>query len=187
MAVILSRNAMNAITHNDIAANAAELRALHDSVWITFTRRARSPADRAAWELACRRFRENHDRLAFPGGLARGMASLAAGDLTTIETSIRFLEADPWFFRSGYIKAEILRRLRRAELTPVQVARLRRVILARIAGRDTREFRWYCRLARTIADSEFLAEIERLHSSSVAAIARRAGWVAAQIRQAMGD
>ncbi len=171
----------------DVATNAAELRALHAAVWNTFARRARSAADRAAWERACRRFRENHDRLAFPGGLARGMASLAAGDLTTIETSIRFLEADPWFFRSGYIKAEILRRLRLAELTPGQVVRLRIVILARIEGRDTREFRWYCRLARMVADSEFLAEVERLRDSSVAPIARRAGWVAAQVRQAMRD
>ncbi len=178
---------MTGVASGDIATNAAELRALHAAVWIAFDRRARSPSDRAAWELACRRFRENHDRLAFPGGLARGMAGLAAGDPTAVEASIRFLAADPWFFRSGYIKAEILRRLRRAELTPVQVARLRRVILARIAGRDTREFRGYCRLARTIADSEFLAEVDRLRDSPVAAIARRAGWVAAQVRQARGD
>lgn len=177
---------MKVTPSGDIAANAAELRALHAALWSTFAQRVLSPADRVEWELACRRFRENHDRLAFPGGLARGMASLAAGDPATIETSIRFLEADPWFFRSGYIKAEILRRLRRAELTPDQVARLRRVILARIAGRDTREFRWYCRLARTVADPEFLAEVDRLRRSSASPIARRAGWVAAQVRQALG-
>jgi hypothetical protein len=109
------------------------------------------------------------------------MGGLAEGDPTSIENSIRFLEADPWFFRSGYIKADIIRKLRRAPLSPVQIARLRRVILSRIAGRDTREFRWYCRLARLVSDPDFQLEIERLSLSPTEPIARRARWVAAQL------
>jgi hypothetical protein len=166
---------------NDIDANSAELRALNQAIWSAFARRSRSPADCRVWQAACWRFREARDRLAFPGGLTRGMVRLAEGDPTSIETSIRFLEADPWFFRSGYIKADIIRHLRRVPLSPAQIARLRRVILARVASRDTREFRWYCRLARLVADPDFRQEIERLSGSPVAAIARRAGWVAAQI------
>ncbi len=172
--------------HIDIAMNAAELRALHGAIWSAFARRARSLADRAEWESACLRFRASYDRLAFPGGLTAAMKRLAEGDATAIEASIRFLEADPWFFRSGYIKAEILRRIRQAELEPQQVERLRLVILDRVAGRDTREFRWYCRLARVIANPEFRAKIERLRSSPVPPIARRAGWVATQIGESLG-
>jgi hypothetical protein len=168
-------------TQNHTEANAAELRSLHEAIHIAFARRSESAAHRQAWETACGRFHETHDRLAFPGGLVRGMSLLAEGDPATIEESIRFLEIDPWFFRSGYIKAEIIRHLRRAPLSPSQVGRLRQVILARIAGRDTREFRWYCRLARIVSDPDFRREVEGLARSPAEPIARRARWVAAQI------
>ena len=44
-----------------------------------------------------------------------------------------FLEVDPYFFRSGYIKADLLRHLKRAPLTRSQEQRLRNVILARLS------------------------------------------------------
>jgi hypothetical protein len=168
-------------TQNHFEVNAAELRSLHEAIHIAHARRSESPARQQEWRTACRRFHESHDRLAFPGGLARGMSLLAKGDPATIEESIRFLEADPWFFRSGYIKAEIIRHLRRAPLSPAQVGRLQQVILARVAGRDTREFRWYCRLARVVSDANFRREIERLSHSPADPIARRARWVVAQM------
>ncbi len=172
---------MQITTQNHIDVNAAELRSLHQAIHIAFARRSESAARQQEWQAACRHSHEAHDRLAFPGGLARGMRLLAEGNPATIEESIRFLEADPWFFRSGYIKAEIIRRLRRAPLSPAQVGRLQQVILARVAGRDTREFRWYCRLARVVSDPDFRREVERLSHSPADPIARRARWVAAQI------
>ena len=171
---------MKITTQNHFEANAAELRSLHEAIHIAFARRSESVAHLQEWQAACRRFHEAYDRLAFPGGLARGLSLLANGDPAMIEESIRFLEVDPWFFRSGYIKAEIIRHLRRAPLSPAQVGRLRQVILARIAGRDTREFRWYCRLARVVSDPDFRREVERLSRSPAEPIARRARWVAAR-------
>jgi hypothetical protein len=168
-------------TQNHIEANAAELRSLHSAIRIAFAQRSESAAHNQEWRAACRRFHEAYDRLAFPGGLDRGMSLLTEGDPAAIEESIRFLEVDPWFFRSGYIKAEIIRHLRRAALSPAQVGRLRQVILARIAGRDTREFRWYCRLARVVSDPDFRREVDQLSHSPAEPIARRARWVAAQI------
>src|SRR5437868_5972807 len=49
--------------------------------------------------------------LAFPGGLGHELRLLENGDLRAIELAVCFLEADPWFFRSGYIKADLIKQL----------------------------------------------------------------------------
>jgi hypothetical protein len=90
---------------------------------------------------------------------------------------VAFLEVDPIFFRSGYIKADILRRLKRSPLSADQKARLRVMILGRVEGSDTREFRHYCQLARTIADKDFHSAIASRLESSDQRIARHAKWV----------
>jgi len=151
--------------------NAAELRALEAEVHRTYEKRLE-----IAWREACERFHARYDRLAFPGGLAKAMSLLAANDPNTIETAVRFLEADPWFFRSGYIKADILRQLRRAPLNNDQRDRLRQAILTRIRGEDRREFRWWCRLAPYVTDPEFERSITDLTLSSVELVSRHARW-----------
>jgi len=83
----------------------------------------------AAWKEAARVFHESYDRLAFPGGIAREFELLKAGEPTAIEMAVCFLEADPWYFRSGYHKADFLRLLRKHPLSDDQCARLRDVIL----------------------------------------------------------
>jgi hypothetical protein len=42
--------------------------------------------------------------------------SSVSGLTEAIEIAIQFLEVDPYFFRSGYIKTDLLRRLKRAPL-----------------------------------------------------------------------
>jgi hypothetical protein len=167
-----------------IAAAAAELRAMYEDIRRAFRSRDAGPAACREWADACRRFHAAYDCLAFPGGLCHGMTSLAGGDPAAVEAAVRFLEADPWFFRSGYIKADVIRWLTRASLSSSQAARLRRVVLARVSGRDAREFRWYCRLARRVADASLREAIRRLADSGPGPVARRAGWVARQIETA---
>jgi hypothetical protein len=95
-------------------------------------------------------FWEHYDRL--KGGDARG-----------VEMAIEFLEADPWFFRSGYIKANLARFLKRVPLSKQRVRRLESVLLKIVDERNTEEFRNYCRLARVIATPALQeALIERL-------------------------
>ena len=116
-------------------------------------------------------------RLAFPGGLGHGLKSLAANDLNAIESAVCVLEVDPWFFRSGYIKAELVKQLSRVPLSDDQRGRLRSVILQRIRGRDIREFRSYCRLAPIVADQMFVQAVADLAASSEPLASRHAGWV----------
>ncbi len=119
----------------------------------------------------------SYDRLAFPGGLERQLELLKAQDTEAIEMAVRFLEADPWFFRSGYIKAELLGRLRTAPLNDDQLERLRRIVLDRIDGPGRREFRRYARFARRLDTPDFRAAVsDRVHSGD-ARTSRHATWV----------
>lgn len=43
-------------------------------------------------------------------------ARIDAGDRTALDLAVAFLVADPWFFSSGYVKANLIRRLKRAQL-----------------------------------------------------------------------
>jgi hypothetical protein len=110
-------------------------------------------------------------------------ATAREGDPTTIETAVTFLEVDPMFFRSGYIKEEILEHLSRNTLNHDQRRRLQQVILARVRETKTRrEFRRYCRLAPTVSDPSFEAEIAKLAGPS-GTKPKHAQWVLDRLRQ----
>jgi len=63
---------------------------------------------------------------------------------------VRYLEADPWTFGSGYAKATLFRRLRRAEVDEAQAQRLRAVLLHHVDVGNRWEFREACSLARRL-------------------------------------
>jgi hypothetical protein len=104
-------------------------------------------------------------------------ADLASGRPDAVDTAIAFLEADPWFFRSGYEKQRLIRDLKRVALTPEQQGRLRAVVLARIDGHDRHEIRHYGRLAVALVTEEFVDEIITRAGSPNPDIARRAVWM----------
>jgi len=114
------------------------------------------------------------NELAFPGGLDRQVDRLMAENDEAIELAIQFLEADPWFFRSGYIKETFLRRLRYAALTEAQRARLRDVLLRIVDSRGGREFREYCKLAKVLQTGELREKLETRTGSDDETVAQRA-------------
>jgi hypothetical protein len=95
-----------------IEANAEKVRELNAAIKRTWRQRNDSPSKMTVWKEACRLFHTSYDALAFPGGLQSGMSLLEKNDVVAIQTTIEFLEVDPYFFRSGYLKAEMLKRLR---------------------------------------------------------------------------
>src|SRR5579871_4262691 len=107
---------------NVFESNAAELEKLNQRVLDLSRRRRESPETTAAWREAAQTFHVNYDRLAFPGGLAREFERLRNGEPEAIELAVQYLEANPWYFRSGYHKAEILKFLKRHSLTQEQCA-----------------------------------------------------------------
>jgi hypothetical protein len=80
------------------------------------------------------------------------LANVQGGDPTELELPIRFLEADLYCDRSGYVAADVIGVIVR---TPERVRydeRLRAIVLARVDARARREFRAFIRLARAIDD-----------------------------------
>jgi hypothetical protein len=110
-----------------ILKDAAEIVRLHSRIRETVARRGQSLQKRREWEQACVEFHTRYGGLAFPGGYGGALQRISSGDLETIEAAICFLECRPYFFRSGYMFKDILRRCRRAPLSSEQAARLKAI------------------------------------------------------------
>lgn len=166
---------------------AAEVEAARKAVGVAFSRlKDRRDADDPAtieWQAELRRFRAAID-LAYPVGFWDYLVRAKRGDWSGLETLIGFLEADPFFFRSGYAKEKILKVVKRAPLDADQRARLREVCLAVVDGRDRREFRDYCRLAARLDGPELRTAIEARLAAGPEDVRRRAGWMRDAFRAA---
>jgi hypothetical protein len=74
------------------------------------------------------------------------------------------------------VERKEIRLIKHVELRQAIAERLRHVVLAAINGRDRREYRQYCRLARYVDSTELRDEISlRLEHDDVA-VRRRARW-----------
>lgn len=144
-----------------IAQSEQELNVLHAAIKETVRNRKTNPS---AWKKATTDFHNAYDRLAFPGGgLERQLLLLKQHDADAIDYAIEYLEENPYFFRSGYIKQEIAHILKQTPLTKQQKDRLCSVFIDAITSKvRRREFREYCRLARVIADRPFIEKIEKI-------------------------
>ena len=124
-----------------------------------------------------RAFHSSYDELAFPGGLKNGLDRLKRLEPDAVEVAVRFMVADPWFFRSGYIKEELIRRLKHATLTPEQCDSLRSVVLRSVTKQASRMPRRLATLAPVVDSLEFRDAILEAAASSDPAIQLRANQV----------
>jgi hypothetical protein len=113
---------------NMMLKNATEIGRLHARVHETVKHREESPQKRNEWEIACAEFHKRYNDLAFPGGYSGAFDRMMAGDLEALEAAICFLECRPYFFRSGYMFRDLLRKCKKAPLSSKQQSRLRTVI-----------------------------------------------------------
>jgi hypothetical protein len=110
-----------------ILENAAEIVRLHSRIREALPGRGKSPEKTREWERACMDFHSRYDKLAFPGGYAGALERISSGEPNAMESAICFLECRPYFFRSGYMFKDLLRRCRRAPLSSEQAARLKNI------------------------------------------------------------
>ena len=123
-------------------------------------------------------FDDLYDSLAFIGGLQRGLLLLKKHDPETIDHAIMFLKADPYFFRSGYIKKEFADLLKKAPLSKKQISELQDALIATIQKESRREYRSYCKLAAKIADHKFRQRVQNIIDTSESAQrVRHAQWM----------
>jgi len=92
--------------------------------------RNRSPRDLQNWKAACDAFHARYDALAFPGGYGDALERIAASEPAAVDAALCFLEVRPFFFRSGYMYKDILRKVKRAALNKEQGARLASIVAA---------------------------------------------------------
>jgi hypothetical protein len=111
------------------------------------------------------------------GPIDQAISNAKAGDRSGIELLVRFLEADVYCDRSGYVKADVIRAVTRVVLEPSTRARLEQVALSVVDGPDRREFRTYIRLARYVDNPTLRDALELKHASKDARIARHARWM----------
>ncbi|MGI9301689.1 MAG: hypothetical protein ACR2RB_03140 [Gammaproteobacteria bacterium] len=159
-----------------VSANAAELRRLNERIDETLSFRDRSAKDRAKWSRACAEFHARFSELSFPGGGERWNAFLE-GDSSEVETAVVFLEADPEFFRSGYIKEEIWKQLKRTQLSSKQLHRLQAVAIAYLRRCIRRQFWYMVRWARQHAAESFWHEVSELARPENGSVGFKAHWL----------
>jgi hypothetical protein len=98
----------------------------------------------------------------FTDGFRRAVAAIKAGDPSGLEYGVRFLEADPWCFRSGYTKAQLIPAIAQFQLDESMRGRLRAVVIAVVDDpRRRREIRYYGKLARAVATADLRAQLDK--------------------------
>jgi hypothetical protein len=97
----------------EMLANAAEITRLQQAVMATARERHRNAEAHGAWVAASAEFRRRYDDLAFPGGYFTALERLDAGEPQAFEAAVAFVTCRPYFFRSGYLRTALLRRLKR--------------------------------------------------------------------------
>jgi hypothetical protein len=114
-----------------ITSNAAEIVRLHQRIHGSYGIRSEGAEQRKQWEQASAEFHARYDLLAFPGGYTGALERISSGNIYALEAGICFLELRPYFFRSGYMFKDILRKCKHAPLSEPQAARLATVIQKR--------------------------------------------------------
>ncbi|BCM91315.1 hypothetical protein IAD21_03185 [Abditibacteriota bacterium] len=137
-----------------------DMNALTARINETVKHRQESDAKWNEWKKATHAFHTYfHENPVFLLWRRETLDAIRAGDRNTIEGSLTFLEADPYFFRSGYLKEKVLRAIKRAPLNGRDEVRVQMIILRALEGRYKREFKFYARLIPRIYTPQFENEL----------------------------
>lgn len=114
----------------EISKNAEKINKLHARIHETFKVRDKNQKNYQEWEKACEEFHSQYNHLAFPGGFVGAYDRILNGDKESIEAALCFIESRPYFFRSGYMFKDMLRKLKKAPLKNKERHRLDSVLAA---------------------------------------------------------
>jgi hypothetical protein len=101
-------------------------------------------------------------RAVFTDDFLAAYAALRESDPSGLGYCIRFLEADPWCFRSGYMKSQLIGAISRFDLDEAMRSRLAVVVLAVVDDpRPRREIRRYGTLAHAAMSPDLRTGLEQ--------------------------
>jgi hypothetical protein len=160
-------------TREEIQQIEAQINLLSEQVHQTFALRDLSTENWARWQRACLEFN------AFDHALLQlwkpdVLHEIAGTRGQWREIAFQFLELDPWFFRSGYLKGKIARAFKAAALAPDEIERLSRILLAIVDSHPRQEFREFCRLAVRVLSPGLVEELSSRAKGSDPGIRARA-------------
>jgi hypothetical protein len=133
------------------------------------------------WARAAREFNEACQEFYEPYGAV--MAGVRRGRVDAIEEAVRFLVADPWCFRSGYLKADLMHGLANTSLPCHVVEQLRGVVLQRITNPQPRLLRFAAQLASNVWSPRFERELQSAETHGSPAVQQAARSVIDGARQ----
>ena len=149
------------LTAAEIAKYSAIEKHLHDEIHRTFnSRNSGKKVLYQAWSKACdawHSYSSPLDKYWEP----TFKSLVQSGNRQSIDELITYLEVDPYYFRSGYLKGRLIRIIKRAQRTEQDNRRLRGIMWNRTCGQSRQEFREYCRLATLISTPSFRADVAR--------------------------
>src|SRR5207248_281252 len=151
-----------------------------------FDERELSPMARAAWSAAATDFGEALHLLY--DDVEDAIRRSRQGELEAREYLVTFLEADPWCFRSGYLKGRLYELIKTFQLDDRLRERLCGVLLKAVDAGMRTEFRSACRLARPVGEADLVDDLRRrLTGSPDPGTRRRALWMLAYLPDGLRD
>jgi len=140
-----------------------DMNALTARINQTARQRDQSKAAFENWKDAAKAF-HTYENQVFLLWQSETLNAIRAGAPDEVESALTFLEADPYFFRSGYLKEKVLPALKNAPLSKRDESRLQMIVLRALVGRFKREFKCYSRLIPRLHTPQFEAELRAVAS-----------------------
>jgi hypothetical protein len=157
---------------NGVAERAERLAELHADLHKAFDRRSERPDGRDAWLRATERFNEAYAE--FYGPYPAVVRGIHDGHRDAMAEGLRFLAADPWCFRSGYLKADLMDAFANTRVPPDLVDRLQAIVVRRVTHPEPRLLRSAAHLASNVWSDALRERLEALALDGDAAVAERA-------------
>ena len=152
---------------------AREYAALHARIHETLPHRGRSEEDRKIWSEACAAF-HGYKSVLDVFWKTEALEHLEAGDSELLELAMAYVEVDPYYFRSGYLKKRLFRRLRRLTLSDAQRRRILQGIIYALRSHQGDGWKDFCALAAAFADVDFAQSVAHYISDDEPHVRRRA-------------
>jgi len=150
------------LTSIAIAKHASVSAHLHTEVYRTYELRESGQKGYSEWSSACSAYHSHTSPLDI-FWTKHFTKAVRNGNRPAIENLITFLQVDPIYNNSGYLKERLLRLIKNAPRSKSDDRRLLGVIWNRACGPDRREFKHYCRLATKITTPDFKKQV--IHNS----------------------
>ena len=164
---------MSKSAQNEIREAVRDFHDLQSQIKAALPERSKSPQGLKAWQDACVAW-HNHTSILATFWQKEYLSAVESGDPESVDLAISFVEVNPYYFRSGYMKDRLFRRLRRSKLSEDQRQRLLSAITEAIHSHQGDGWNHFIALAAAFADARFVEFVSKVTTGKDPKVARRA-------------